>query len=70
VEIAPHEPVTRAQLASKLPENPQDGQPGRRFTRATLHGTPSPSRFVLGRGGKDRANACAHLEAATGVALV
>ena len=70
MEIAAHEPVARAQFASKLPKNPQDCQPGRRVMRATLHGTPSLSRFPRSREGKDRANACANLEAAIAVALV
>ena len=70
MEIAAHEPVARAQFASKLPKNPQDCQSDRRVMRATLHGTPSLSRFPRGRGGKDRANACANLEAAIGAALV
>jgi len=64
MEIAAHEPVARAQFRPKLPKNLQDCQPGHRFSQATLHGTPSPPCFPLGQGGKDRANACANLEAA------
>ncbi|WP_428685694.1 hypothetical protein [Reyranella sp.] len=70
MEIAAHEPVARAQFLSKLPKNPQDCQPGRRFSQATLHGTPSPPCFPLGHEGKERANACAHLEAAFNALLV
>jgi len=70
VEIAAHEPVARAQFPPKLPKNLQDCQPGRRFSQATLHGTPSPPCFPLGKEGKDRANARANLEAAFNALLV
>lgn len=70
MEIAAYEPVARAQFPSKLPKKSQDCQPGRHFMRATLHGTSSLPASPFGREGKDRANHCAHLGAAIGVALV